>query len=232
MIRSSLEVLAMPDPLITATSPQGSTPEDGGRRLPDAVDIGPAEQDRLLALARAAVSVAAGALPAGSLEAELNREPLPDRRAAAFVTLEEHGELRGCMGAMDPETPAWASVVQAARWAARDDPRFPPLDPRDLPAIEIEISILGPLVLLEDPLSWRLGIDGVVVRRSGRRGLLLPEVAGMRGMDRTTMLDTCCRKAGLPAGAWRQAGSEVLAFRTRRFGGAALIGAARTGPAG
>lgn len=209
----------MPNPVITGTSHPGSAPGTGAGRLPDPVDVGSAEQGRLLALARVAVSVTAGALPAGSLEAELHREPLPDRHAAAFVTLEEHGELRGCMGVMDAETPAWASVVQAARWAARDDPRFPPLDPRDLPAIEIEVSILGPLVLLEDPLAFRLGTDGVVVRRNGRRGLLLPEVAGMRGMDRRAMLETCCRKAGLPAGTWREAGSEVWAFRTHRFGG-------------
>jgi AmmeMemoRadiSam system protein A len=227
MIRSSLEVSIVPDPVITATSPRGGEPEDHARRLPDPVDIGPEEQERLLALARIAVSVAAGALPAGRLEAELKRAPLPEGRAAAFVTLEERGKLRGCMGVLDPETPAWASVVQAAGWAARDDPRFPSLGVDELAAVRIEISILGPLVALEDPLGYRLGTDGVIVRRHGRRGLLLPEVADMRGMDRVAMLETCCRKAGLPAGAWRDTESEVLAFRTARFGGPALLGPAR-----
>ena len=212
----------MPDSVNTGTPRRSNVAKEGAARLPEPVDLGPAEQERLLALARVTVSVAAGSLPAGSLESELHREPLPERHAAAFVTLEEQGELRGCMGVMDPEAPAWASVVQAARWAARDDPRFPPVEASELHAIEIEISILGPLVRLEDPLAFRLGTDGVVVRRNGRRGLLLPEVAGMHGMDRAAMLDTCCRKAGLPVGAWREAGSEVFAFRTRRFGGPAV----------
>jgi AmmeMemoRadiSam system protein A len=199
---------------------------------PASVDLDSSEEARLLELACLAVAVAADARPAGDLDAALTREPLPDRRAAAFVTLEERGELRGCMGVLDAESPAWASVVQAAGWAARDDPRFPSLDAGELPSIRIEISILGPLVRLVDPLAWRLGTDGVVVRRGGRRGLLLPEVADMRGMDRIAMLETCCRKAGLPAGAWRERGSEVWAFRTRRFGGPAVADRARSGPPG
>ncbi len=222
----------MPDLAGAGTSRPAGPPEGGAGRLPGSVDVGPEEQERLLVLARVAVAVAAGSLGDESLEAELNREPLSERRASAFVTLEEHGQLRGCMGVMDPGTPAWASVVQAARWAARDDPRFPRLEPRVLPEIEIEISILGPLVRLDDPLAWRLGTDGVVVCRNGRRGLLLPEVSRMRGMDSRTMLDTCCRKAGLPADAWRDTGSEVWAFRTQRFGGPAVAGCARTRRAG
>ncbi len=222
----------MPDPVVIASSRRDSAVGERVARLPAPVDLAPAEEDRLLALARMAVSVAAGARPAGDLETELGRAPLPERRAAAFVTLEERGRLRGCMGLMDPETPAWESVTRAAGWAARDDPRFPALRCADLDAIDIGISILGPLVRLDEPLAFRLGFDGVVVSRNGRRGLLLPEVAGMHGMDREAMLDTCCRKAGLPPGTWRRAGSETWAFRTRRFGGAAVVGPAVAEPAG
>jgi AMMECR1 domain-containing protein len=84
------------------------------------------------------------------------------------------------------------------------------------------VSILGPSVLLADPLAWRLGLDGVVVRRSGRRGLLLPEVADEVAGGREEMLEICCRKAGLWKGAWREIPTEVLAFRTLRFGGPVL----------
>jgi AMMECR1 domain-containing protein len=65
-------------------------------------------------------------------------------------------------------------------------------------------------------------VDGIVVERGGRRGLLLPEVAPMQGMDRTAMLDTACRKAGMPAGAWRDRATTLFAFRTDRFGGPVL----------
>ncbi len=211
-------------PNLTGSSLHGGSAASVSARLPRAVDVNPAEQERLLELARVAVAVAAGACLPARLEEELGRRPLPERRGAAFVTLEQRGELRGCMGAMDPEAPAWDSVVQAARWAARDDPRFGRLDPEELPATDVEISILGPLLRLEDPLSFRLGTDGIVVKRSGRRGLLLPEVATVHGMDRTAMLDTCCRKAGLPPRAWSDPGSEVWAFRTSRFGGPAMAG--------
>jgi AmmeMemoRadiSam system protein A len=214
----------MPDPSLAGSPLQGRSAVGASARLPGAVDVQAAEQDRLLELARVAVAVAAGAWPLARLEEELGRGLLPARRAAAFVTLEQAGELRGCMGAMDPEAPAWASVVEAARWAARDDPRFGRLDARELSATDIEISILGPLLRLDDPLAFRLGTDGIVVMRNGRRGLLLPEVATMHGMDRIAMLDTCCRKAGLPPRAWRDPGSEVWAFRTSRFGGPALAG--------
>ena len=77
-------------------------------------------------------------------------------------------------------------------------------------------------MLLADPLAWRPGVDGVIVRRGQRRGLLLPEVAEDVSGGQVEMLEICCRKAGLPKGAWREAPSEVLAFRTLRFGGPVL----------
>jgi len=188
---------------------------------PPPVLIPPAEQARLLRLARVAVAVAAGALPGTALDEALAAEPLPDLRAGAFVTLTEDGELRGCMGNLDAENPAWASVVEAARWAARGDPRFLGVEPGELAAMHIDVSILGPIARLDDPTSFRPGTDGIVVRRGGRRGLLLPEVADSVGRGPTDMLVACCRKAGLPGDAWRDPGTELWVFRTHRFGGPA-----------
>jgi AmmeMemoRadiSam system protein A len=205
------------------TSTPGSTADaepvhDGG---PPPVVIPPDEQALLLGLARVAVAVAAGALPGTALDAALAEEPLPDRRAGAFVTLTEDGELRGCMGNLDADNPAWASVVEAARWAARGDPRFFGVEPGELAAMEIDVSILGPLEPLAEPAAFRPGTDGIVVRRGGRRGLLLPEVADSVGHGPADMLVACCRKAGLPGDAWREPGTELWVFRTHRFGGPA-----------
>ena len=188
---------------------------------PPPVEIPLPEQARLLGLARVAVAVAAGALPGASLDAALAVEPLPDRRAGAFVTLTEHGELRGCMGNLDADNPAWASVIEAARWAARGDPRFLGVEPGELAALEIDVSILGPMERLADPSGFRPGTDGIVVRRGGRRGLLLPEVANSVGCGPTDMLVACCRKAGLPGDAWCDTGTDLWVFRTHRFGGPA-----------
>ena len=207
---------------VIASTP-GSTAdvEPGNAGGPPPVVIPPAEQARLLGLARVAVAVAAGALPGTALEAALAAGPLPDRRAGAFVTLTENGELRGCMGNLDAENPAWASVVEAARWAARGDPRFLGVEPGELAAMDIDVSILGPMERLDDPSAFRPGTDGIVVHRGGRRGLLLPEVADTVGHGPTDMLDACCRKAGLPRGAWRESGIGLWVFRTHRFGGPA-----------
>ena len=78
-----------------------------------------------------------------------------------------------------------------------------------------------PLERLADPAAFRPGTDGIVVRRGGRRGLLLPEVAETVGHGPTDVLVACCRKAGLPGDAWREPGTELWVFRTHRFGGPA-----------
>lgn len=188
---------------------------------PEPVLVSDVDRVRLLELARAAVAVASGAAPTSHLEARLADGPLPSFPAAAFVTLLERGELRGCMGTLDPDGEAWRAVVETAGWAARQDPRFEPLAPSELGALEIEVSILGPLVPLADPAAFRPGIDGIVISRDGRRGLLLPEVADTVGTGPTDMLEAVCRKAGLPAPAWRDPDSRLWVFRTLRFGGRA-----------
>lgn len=192
------------------------------RGLPPPVEVPPADQARLLQLARLAVAVAAGARSDADLRAEIAAGPRPDAPSGAFVTLTIRGELRGCVGNLDPGSAMWASVVDAAGWAAREDPRFDRVRGSELADMHIDVSILGPSVLLADPMAWRLGTDGVIVQRGGRRGLLLPEVAHDVPGGREEMLDICCRKAGLPPGAWRTPGAQVWAFRTLQFGGPVL----------
>lgn len=199
-----------------------TTPIDAAD-LPEPVALPEEDRQRLLDLARTAVAVAARVLPPEALH-RASREPMrPGRSAAAFVTLTRGGALRGCMGILDPTRPVAESVVEAAACATRTDPRFPAVQPAELEALELEVSILGPLIRIADPLTFRLGIDGIVVERRGRRGLLLPEVAPMVNDDRVEMLEIACRKAGLASGAWREPDTAVFAFRTDRFGGPAKL---------
>jgi AmmeMemoRadiSam system protein A len=195
----------------------GDAPDD----LPVPVELTDDERALLLDVACAAVAVAAGASTTSALWAAVDRHPPTDRQAAAFVTLTEDGELRGCVGHLAGSTPVCESVIEAATWATRGDPRFMCVMARELPGIHVDVSVLGPLVRLPDPMAFRLGTDGIVVERRGRRGLLLPEVAPMHGFDHRAMLETACRKAGLAPGAWRDPATSVYAFRTQRFGGAA-----------
>ena len=201
----------------------GEVPRMGSAaRLPGPVALPEAARAQLLALARTAVAVASRAEPAPSLDAAMHDASLTDLQASAFVTLTEDGELRGCMGILDPDRPIHDSVAEAAACATRTDPRFRPVAPDELPRLEVDVSVLGPMVQLDDPLSWRLGIDGIVVELGGRRGLLLPEVAEENGLDRIAMLDIATRKAGLARGAWRDHAARIYAFRTLRFGGPAI----------
>jgi AmmeMemoRadiSam system protein A len=211
----------------TASRAAGSTPAAerppvGDDALPAPVMLTDADRAVLLDLARTAIAAAVGATGTASITAARARHAPIGRRAAAFVTLTEDGELRGCIGHMDPALPVEESVITAAFAASLDDPRFAPVRREELPRIHVEVSVLGPVAPLPDPARMRLGIDGIIVERGGRRGLLLPEVAPMLGNDRTAMFETACRKAGLPGSAWRDPGTRLSVFRTDRFGGAAV----------
>ncbi len=201
------------------TPPRQPPPgEESSTGLPVPIEVDEAERDALLELARLAIAVAVGAEAPDLLDAACHVVP-GERRAAAFVTLTEDGRLRGCMGSVNPEAPVWMSVMEAAGWAARSDPRLRPVQPAELDRLEVSVSILGPLVPLIAPEAFRLGIDGIVVRRGRQRGLLLPEVGERPDMAQRAMLAVASEKAGLPRDAWRHQGTEVMAFRTARFGG-------------
>ena len=193
--------------------------------VPPPVLVPEAVRARLLELARVALAVALHARPSGALVDALGDAAIAsaDLRGGAFVTLTSDGDLRGCMGAVDPDRLLAESVSEAAFCAARMDPRFLPVAEAELSGIEIEVSVLGPMIRLSDPLGFRPGTDGVVVQRGGQRGLLLPEVAPKLDNDRISFLEVTCRKAGLPAGAWRDPTTTVYAFRTARFGGHAVV---------
>jgi AmmeMemoRadiSam system protein A len=176
---------------------------------PDA-PLTPADRAELLRLARESIRryVETGTAP---LARPLS--PVLRRAQGVFVTLKKQGELRGCIGHTAADTPLAQNVGAMALQAAFNDHRFPPLEPSELPRIEIEVSLLTPLVKIAGPEAIVLGRDGVVLRKSGRSALFLPEVAVEQGWTRDEMLGHLCAKAGLPEDAWRS-GAEFLAFRT------------------
>jgi len=168
-----------------------------------------------------ALTGAAGARPSGTPESAAR--PLSpatsgalDEPGAAFVTLTERGSLRGCVGSLVAEQPLGQAVASAGASAAVRDPRFLPVTERELPAIHIDVSVLGPTVPLADPMGFRPGIDGIIVARDGRRALLLPEVATDLGWGAREMLDAVCEKAGLDGHAWHDPRTRLSVFRTTR----------------
>lgn len=97
--------------------------------------------------------------------------------AGAFVSIHEHGDLRGCIGTFAPARANVAEeIIENAISAATRDPRFFPIEPSELNELEISVDVLSPPEPIHslaqlDPLKY-----GVIVERGTRRGLLLPNL--------------------------------------------------------
>jgi len=142
-------------------------------------------------------------------------------RRGAFVTITDRGALRGCIGHIAPDRELGAVVREMTVAAAQDDPRFPPVDPDELPHLALEISVLSepaPLLAPVEPGRIVIGRDGLIVRHGRHIGLLLPQVAAEYHWGPEAFLTATCRKAGLPPEAWREPGTEVFAFQADVFG--------------
>lgn len=136
---------------------------------------------------------------------------------AVFVTLRKDDDLRGCIGTAEARMPLWQAVRDMAIAAAVSDPRFPPLSPRELPGLSLEISVLSPPKRIRSSEEIVVGRDGLAIRRGPAYGLLLPQVAPEYGWDRTQFLEHTCAKAGLPPDAWRDPDAELLTFTAEKF---------------
>ncbi len=148
-------------------------------------------------------------------EARVTDAPLT-QKVGAFVTLRRYGDLRGCVGHVYADMPLYEVVQQMAISAAEYDMRFMPLTLDEMDDIEIEISVLSPLERISDVKQIEVGTHGLLISKSGRRGLLLPQVATERGWDRETFLEALCDKAGLPPDSWKQ-GATIHVFSATIF---------------
>ncbi len=139
-----------------------------------------------------------------------------------FVTLWTYPdrELRGCMGTVHP-APVGEQIWRSALQAAFNDPRFPPLQRRELDHVVLELSLLYGFerVSREEVLRrFQLGRHGILLELGTHRGLLLPEVADALGARRgEDMLRAVSRKAGLPEDAWESPYARIQIFESLRF---------------
>jgi len=177
------------------------------------------QRGALLALARRSIAsgVTRGASGrSGSCDDAAPPEPIFSELRAVFVTLHLDGRLRGCIGNLEARETLWHNVRYMAGQAAFHDPRFPPVTPSEFEKIDIEISILSPFreAALEEIV---VGKHGVLLEKDGRSAVFLPQVAAEQGWDKETMLHELCRKAGLPASAWKS-GARFSVFTSEKFG--------------
>lgn len=169
---------------------------------------------RSIEAALAGISVPEAPQPPAGLDGP--ESPLR-RPLGAFVTLNMHGALRGCIGNIIGRAPLYAVVWDMARAAAFSDPRFPPLTAAEWPQVHLDISVLGPLTPCPDAHAVEVGRHGLVLQFEGRSGVFLPQVPVEQGWDRLAYLDNLCRKAGLPPGTWKLPGAQLFWFEAEVF---------------
>ena len=164
------------------------------------------------------------ALARQSIETKFSKEIIiyPDDQAynvqrGVFVTLHKHGELRGCIGYIKGFKDLVPSIVEMARAAAFQDPRFPQVKENELKDISIEISVLSPMQLILDTNEIEIGRDGLLLNHPYGSGLLLPQVPVEWNWDLPTFLNQICYKAGLSAGSWKDDKAQLYRFSAEIF---------------
>ncbi len=144
-------------------------------------------------------------------DVDINEDILDDckqfnKKQGVFVTLHKHGELRGCIGFPYPHLELYKAVIEAARSAAFNDPRFSAVKEDELNNIDIEISVLTePETINPDPSNVRIGTDGLIIKKGFNSGLLLPQVFTEYNASPEEALQMTCQKAGLSKDAWKDA---------------------------
>jgi len=133
-------------------------------------------------------------------------------RAGVFVSIKKNGELRGCIGTFSPCTKNVASeIIQNAISAATQDPRFPPVGPEELNALEYSVDVLTE----PERVSSKKELDpkkyGVIVKSGERRGLLLPDLEGVDTVDEQISI------ASMKAGIHPSEEIELYRFEVRRY---------------
>ncbi|MBF0620870.1 MAG: AmmeMemoRadiSam system protein B [Magnetococcales bacterium] len=148
---------------------------------------------------------------------------IPDatKNGATFITLNQNGQLRGCIGSLVAHRPLSQDLLENGVSAAVRDPRFKPVQSGDLDSISIEISILSN----PEPLSYKNdlellrklkpGVHGVILTKNGKRGTFLPQVWEQLPTPRTFM-KRLCQKAGLSESCWRDK-PEIQVYTVKKY---------------
>lgn len=186
----------------------------GGKRV--GVDLGLSEHDKdtLRHIAKTVIQSKARGKPAPEFTVD---SPILKEKRGAFVTINKGGQLRGCIGYIQPYKPLYQTIEEMAIQAAFHDPRFGPVTEKELPDLEVEISVLTPMKRIKAVEEIEVGKHGILIERGFHSGLLLPQVATEYGWDRKTFLGHTCLKAGLPQDAWKGKDTVISIFSADIF---------------
>jgi AmmeMemoRadiSam system protein B/AmmeMemoRadiSam system protein A len=179
------------------------------------------DRESLLRLARTAIM--AKLVEGAKIERPTQGSSILNELRGCFVTLHKRGQLRGCIGTIEPTCPLLECVEKNAKNAAFGDPRFPPLSVNELKEIDLEISVLSvPEALGFDDgedLKRKLepNVHGVILSCGMHRSTFLPQV-WKQLPDKEKFLEHLCLKGGMSAKAWQDPGTKVEVYRAEVFG--------------
>ena len=138
-----------------------------------------AKEDALVRLARLSLETYAKSHVMVSPPDDLPQE-LMERRAGAFVSIHKDGKLRGCIGTILPTRGSLAEeIIHNAVSAGMNDPRFEAVKPKELPDLVYDVDVLAEPEPIDSAGELDVRRYGVIVQSGDRRGLLLPDLAGV-----------------------------------------------------
>ena len=127
---------------------------------------------------------------------DLITDEMNDTKAGAFVSIHEHGKLRGCIGTILPTTGSVADeIIQNAVSACARDPRFEPIREDEIPYLEVNVDVLTKPEKISSKDELDVKRYGVIVTHGYKRGLLLPDLDGVDTID--DQIDIARRKGGI-----------------------------------
>ena len=179
------------------------------------------DKKKLLRIAREAITRAVRNEQLIRIELQEHSQLLRDP-GASFVTLTIREKLRGCIGTLEANQPLILDVQEHAVAAAMEDYRFPVVREEELQLINIEISRLTPVHLIdystpEDLVSKiRVNVDGVLIKARGKRATFLPQV-WEKVPDPEQFLSQLCVKMGAPPDLWRGRRVQIYTYQVENI---------------
>lgn len=140
-----------------------------------------------------------------------------------YINIDKQQRLRGCVGFPIAEKTLYLSIIDASIAAATQDPRFPPVDKKELAEIVFEVSILTPPkeVKVQNPMEYlnaiKIGRDGLILAWRHGSALLLPQVPVELNWDVEEYLANLCYKAGAPPDIWLTPDSKIYSFQANIY---------------
>lgn len=164
------------------------------------------DKQRLKAIALQSIKDELDGKPIANFSPHTSHHSPLNAKCGAFVSLHEHGHLRGCIGHFGEDVPLHEIVAEMARAAAFEDPRFSPVKREELEDIDIEISVLTPMRRIKSLDEFELHRHGIYIRKGYRSGTFLPQVADEVNWTKEEFVGHCSQdKAGLGWNGWKDA---------------------------